>query len=306
MCGCRDLGEALRRIAEGAAMMRTKGEAGQGNISLKPFVTCVQSCLLSAGFKRWAIKELVALARRLALHTRARASSRKGQAAHSQFRRRRHCNARRRCVDDATRCQDHVVGSQIFGEKRRSIQERAKAIVLATTYYKDPKKLVEVSAGTTQRHAQSRCANYEGRRIAIGARMVTMVKDRAKKTVGVLALQEEFKKHKQAFGELGVAVRKVRTAQELVAFSDWLFPAGKSTTMTKLLLPEIRVPLVDFCSRRPVWGTCAGMIMLSKDASDPRVKPLGFMDLEIMSATDSAGKFIPSRRICAWIHLLKS
>jgi pyridoxal 5'-phosphate synthase pdxS subunit len=32
VCGCRDLGEALRRIAEGAAMIRTKGEAGTGNI----------------------------------------------------------------------------------------------------------------------------------------------------------------------------------------------------------------------------------------------------------------------------------
>ena len=32
MCGCRDLGEALRRIGEGAAMIRTKGEAGTGNI----------------------------------------------------------------------------------------------------------------------------------------------------------------------------------------------------------------------------------------------------------------------------------
>lgn len=32
VCGCRDLGEALRRIAEGAAMIRTKGEAGTGNV----------------------------------------------------------------------------------------------------------------------------------------------------------------------------------------------------------------------------------------------------------------------------------
>ena len=32
VCGCRDLGEALRRVAEGAAMLRTKGEAGTGNV----------------------------------------------------------------------------------------------------------------------------------------------------------------------------------------------------------------------------------------------------------------------------------
>jgi pyridoxal 5'-phosphate synthase pdxS subunit len=32
VCGCRDLGEALRRIGEGAAMIRTKGEAGTGNV----------------------------------------------------------------------------------------------------------------------------------------------------------------------------------------------------------------------------------------------------------------------------------
>jgi len=32
VCGCRDLGEALRRVAEGASMIRTKGEAGTGNV----------------------------------------------------------------------------------------------------------------------------------------------------------------------------------------------------------------------------------------------------------------------------------
>ena len=49
VCGCRDLGEALRRIAEGASMIRTKGEAGTGNV-----VEAVRHCRAVQGAIRYA------------------------------------------------------------------------------------------------------------------------------------------------------------------------------------------------------------------------------------------------------------
>ena len=100
--------------------------------------------------------------------------------------------------------------------------------------------------------------------------------------IGVLALQGDFEKHLRALTAVGAEAGEVRTAQGLSGLSGLIIPGGESTTLTKLMLPELRESLHDFCEKHPVWGTCAGMIMLSKDASDARVKPLGFLDLEIV------------------------
>ena len=100
--------------------------------------------------------------------------------------------------------------------------------------------------------------------------------------IGVLALQGDFEKHVRAFEAAGAEAREVRTAQDLEGLSGLIIPGGESTTLTKLLLADLRDSLLNFCRAHPVWGTCAGMIMLSKDSSDPRVKPLGFMDVEII------------------------
>ncbi len=99
--------------------------------------------------------------------------------------------------------------------------------------------------------------------------------------VGVLALQGDFEKHMRALSQAGAAPREVRTAQDLAGLAGLIIPGGESTAMTKLLAPELRAALEAFGARHAVWGTCAGMIMLSKDATDPRVQPLGFMDIEI-------------------------
>lgn len=100
-------------------------------------------------------------------------------------------------------------------------------------------------------------------------------------TVGVLALQGDFEKHLRAFANLHVSAREVRTAGDLDDVHSLIVPGGESTTMTLLLVPELRAAVTEFCRTHPVWGTCAGMIMLAKDHSDPRVQPFGFMDVEI-------------------------
>ncbi|RPH93254.1 pyridoxal 5'-phosphate synthase glutaminase subunit PdxT [candidate division KSB1 bacterium] len=100
-------------------------------------------------------------------------------------------------------------------------------------------------------------------------------------TVGVLALQGDFERHARAFEILNRSVREVRRAEDLDGLSALVIPGGESTTMTLLLTPKLRDAVVEFCRNHPTWGTCAGMIMLSKDSRDPRVKPLGFMDIEV-------------------------
>ena len=145
VCGCRNLGEALRRLGEGAAMIRTKGEAGSGNIveavrhmrqvqsDIKKLTVMDQDELM-AGSKNmgapFALVQQVAKLGKLpvpnfaagGIATPADASLMMQLGAETVF-----------------------VGSGIFMSEDPA--PRAKAIVEAVTYYKDPKKLVEISTG---------------------------------------------------------------------------------------------------------------------------------------------------------------
>jgi pyridoxal 5'-phosphate synthase pdxT subunit len=100
-------------------------------------------------------------------------------------------------------------------------------------------------------------------------------------TVGVLALQGDFEKHVRAFAAFGAYAHEVRTADDLQRVQSLVIPGGESTTMTLLLGSELRAEIAEFCRTHPVWGTCAGMIMLARDQSDPRVQPFGFLDMDV-------------------------
>ncbi len=145
VCGCRDLGEALRRIAEGAAMIRTKGEAGTGNI-----VEAVRHMrVVQDGIRRLKVlpvEELVAEAKKLGapaeivieIHNTGRlpvVNFAAGGVATP--------------ADAALMMQlgaeGVFVGSGIF--KSSNPPAVAKAVVKATTHYQDPDILVEVSKG---------------------------------------------------------------------------------------------------------------------------------------------------------------
>jgi len=145
VCGATNLGEALRRISEGASMIRTKGEAGTGNVVeavrhlklIKGEIEALRS-MSSARLKSYAQSERVPLdlvmevkkAQRLpvamftagGVATPADAALLMGLGAEGVF-----------------------VGSGIF--KSQDPSRMAKAIVQATTHYKDPTKLLQVSTG---------------------------------------------------------------------------------------------------------------------------------------------------------------
>ena len=143
VCGCRDLGEALRRIAEGAAMIRTKGEAGSGNIveavrhmrqvksDIKKLTTMGREEMMAAAKDMGAPFSLVEQVAKIGklpvpnfaaggVATPADASLMMQLGSETVF-----------------------VGSGIFMSDDPG--PRAKAIVDAVTYYKDPKKMVEIS-----------------------------------------------------------------------------------------------------------------------------------------------------------------
>jgi pyridoxal 5'-phosphate synthase pdxS subunit len=145
VCGCTNLGEALRRIAEGAAMIRTKGEAGTGDVVNA--VTHMRAVF--GGIRRLGSlrdDELYAEAKTLqAPYELVRWVAENGRLPVVTF-----TAGGIATPADAALCMqlgaDGVfVGSGIF--KSGDPEKRAKAIVEATTHFEDPKILADVSAG---------------------------------------------------------------------------------------------------------------------------------------------------------------
>jgi len=103
-----------------------------------------------------------------------------------------------------------------------------------------------------------------------------------KKRVGVLALQGDFEAHEKALVRAGADVRQVRTAGELDSIDALVIPGGESTTMLKLLnFMQLKEPLRQFAQEKPVFGTCAGAILLAKDVLNPGQESFGAVDMTV-------------------------
>ena len=100
-------------------------------------------------------------------------------------------------------------------------------------------------------------------------------------TIGILALQGDFIEHTAVLQRLGVNAREVRTAPQLADLDALIIPGGESTTMAKLMdIYGLREPLLAHArAGRPVWGTCAGMVLLANRLIESRPEPLGLMDM---------------------------
>jgi len=103
------------------------------------------------------------------------------------------------------------------------------------------------------------------------------------KTVGVLAMQGAFHKHCTMLNSLGARSVEVRTAEDLNSVSGLIIPGGESTVMSKLLSRNgLMNPLREIAlAGMPVFGTCAGMIMLAKEVDDFTLPIIGVMDLRV-------------------------
>ncbi len=99
--------------------------------------------------------------------------------------------------------------------------------------------------------------------------------------IGVLALQGDFTEHIAVLRRLGVETREVRLPEELEGLDGLIIPGGESTTIGKLAIDFGLVdPLRSFGNEKPVWGTCAGAIFLSKDIQHEQPL-LGLMDITV-------------------------
>lgn len=144
VCGARNLGEALRRIGEGASMIRTKGEAGTGNV-----VEAVRHmrCMMEeiSKVKNSSEQELMTLAKELgAPYDLIKYVWKEGKLPVVNFAAGGIATPADAALMMQLGSEGVFVGSGIF--KSSNPEKRAKAIVLATTYYNDPKILAEVSA----------------------------------------------------------------------------------------------------------------------------------------------------------------
>jgi 5'-phosphate synthase pdxT subunit len=116
----------------------------------------------------------------------------------------------------------------------------------------------------------------------------------ARKRVGVLALQGDFEAHQKALERAGAEVVQVRTAEQLRTLDGLVIPGGESTTMLKLInFMDLREPLRRFASERPVFGTCAGAILLAADVRNPAQECFGVVDLTV--ERNGYGRQIDSR-----------
>ena len=114
--------------------------------------------------------------------------------------------------------------------------------------------------------------------------------------VGVLALQGAFAAHQRRLAEVGAPSRQVRTVDDLRGVDALVMPGGESTTMSKLLastglFDELKARLSDGF---PVFGTCAGMILLATEILDGRPDQRSFGAVDITVRRNGYGRQVDS------------
>ena len=115
-------------------------------------------------------------------------------------------------------------------------------------------------------------------------------------TIGVLALQGAFAAHAEHLTGLGADTRLVRRAEHLEGLTGLVLPGGESTTMSNLLVSSgldtsLREAIRDGL---PVFGTCAGMILLARDILDGRPDQISFDALDITVRRNGYGRQVDS------------
>jgi 5'-phosphate synthase pdxT subunit len=102
-------------------------------------------------------------------------------------------------------------------------------------------------------------------------------------TIGVLALQGDFAQHAAALERIGVPSLEVRMPGQLEQVGGLVMPGGESTTLLKLLDTWDFVPVLEkfHAAGKPIFGTCAGMILLAREVRSPSQFSLGLIDVAV-------------------------
>lgn len=102
------------------------------------------------------------------------------------------------------------------------------------------------------------------------------------KVIGVLALQGAFAKHEATIRKLGEKPLEVRKARDLFECDALIIPGGESTVIFRQLdFIELRNPIQEFGKEKPIFGTCAGLILMSKKVLNDPLVPFGMLDVEV-------------------------
>ena len=100
--------------------------------------------------------------------------------------------------------------------------------------------------------------------------------------IGVLAIQGDYAAHADALSESGADPVEVRKPDQLAGLDGLILPGGESTTVLRFLEKhrffEI---LAEFCTSQPVFGTCAGAILLAREVLNPPQRSLGLLDATV-------------------------
>lgn len=98
--------------------------------------------------------------------------------------------------------------------------------------------------------------------------------------IGILGLQGAFAKHIEMIKNLGKEVCDVRRPKELETCDGLIIPGGESTTiMRQMNFIGMNEALNQFGKSKPIFGTCAGLILMSQEIKDDAMKPFGFLDI---------------------------
>ena len=103
------------------------------------------------------------------------------------------------------------------------------------------------------------------------------------KPVGILALQGDYAMHAKMLDRIAAPWKLVKHASELEEVSGLILPGGESTTMLKFFEGEgMGEAIKRFAGAgQPVFGTCAGAILLAREVSNPPQASLGLLDIAI-------------------------
>ena len=102
--------------------------------------------------------------------------------------------------------------------------------------------------------------------------------------IGVLALQGDFALHARALEKCGVEAVEVRKPVELDQVDGLVMPGGESTTLLKLMAAWDFVPALEKLhgAGKPIFGTCAGLILLAREVESPKQLSLGLIDVTVV------------------------
>ena len=99
--------------------------------------------------------------------------------------------------------------------------------------------------------------------------------------IGILSLQGDFEAHRRRIAELGAEAIEVRKMEQLDALDGLIIPGGESSVFLHLLGEKGFQRLSEFVLSRPVFGTCAGCILLAAQVENPAQKGIGALDVTV-------------------------